>query len=115
MHIAMGLKKNLIFIVILVFIARNGKCLSSTCSTNTFHMDDGVADRTLEGRIIKNSTVVVWHSECFLECAMDCRCLSFVVCGKQCTLNADQKEMRNNKLESKKGCTYYEFRQEQVS
>ena len=91
----------------------NGK--SSACSTDAFHIKDGIAERALVGRTFKNSTIDGWHSECFLECTMDCRCLSFVVCGKQCQLNADKKEMRNNSLEIKKGCTYYDLHIEQVN
>jgi hypothetical protein len=43
-------------------------------------------------------------SECFVECSVDCRCMSFGVCENSCQLNAGSRKLVKNSLRHKAGC-----------
>ena len=105
----MTLRQALVLIAVLTVFEDNSKCSSSFCSNNHFHIKDGVDDRILEDRIFKTIKIRDYRSECFVHCTMDCRCLSFNVYDQQCQLNADKKDMKNNSLKIKHGCSYYDL------
>ena len=105
----MVFKLAVVLMALLLIPKEYGVCSCPTCSSSSFNIKDGIKDRTLEGRVVKALTIDDYHSECFLKCSLDCRCLSFNVCGKQCQLNADRQDMKNNSLKIRRGCAHYDF------
>ena len=81
----------------------------NNCNKLAFSVKWGVEDRVLDDdRELKNNTVKS-DTECFVECSLDCRCMSFSVCGSSCHLNARSRNLIRGSLLRKPGCRYYDF------
>ena len=87
----------------------------NTCGQIDFNVEQAVHGRFLDDGRMLTTKIVKSDAECFLECSLDCRCLSFNVCGKSCQLNAGSRKLAKNSLRRKPGCHYYDFPPSEVS
>ena len=85
------------------------------CRQIDFNVEQGEQDGFLhDGRNLATKFVKS-DSECFVECSLDCRCMSFSVCENSCQLNAGSRQLVKNSLRHKPGCRYYDFPPFEVS
>ena len=87
----------------------------NTCGQIDFNVEQGVQDRFLDDGRNLATTIVKSDSECFVECSLDCRCISFSVCENSCQLSARSRQLVKISLRHKPGCRYYDFPQFEVS
>ena len=97
------------FIVIIVQCSQDPARVCNKCSKLLFNVKWGLENSILDdGRELKNMTIRS-DTECFAECALDCRCMSFSICGNSCHLNAGSRSLGRGSLFYKSGCRYYDF------
>ena len=87
----------------------------NNCGEIDFNVEQGVQDRFLDDGRKLMTKIVKSDSECFVECSVDCRCMSFSVCENSCQLNAGSRTLAKNLLRHKPGCSYYDFPPFEVS
>ena len=97
------------------FIRFSSTVTCNTCGQIDFNIEQGVQDRFLDDGRKQATKIVKSDSECFVECSLDCRCMSFSVCENSCQLNARSRTLVKNSLRHKPGCRYYDFRPFEVS
>ena len=106
----MVLKEAAVMMALLLVFEKKGSGSPPSCSSDSFYIEDFVNDHSLGTRTFATSTMVEdGNTDCFLKCTKNCKCLSFNICGRQCQINADRKEMKNNSLTMKYGCIYYDI------
>ena len=90
------------------FLTRGQTC--NPCGLAHFNIEQAVQDSFLvdEGRNLA-AKIVQSDSECFAECSLDFRCMSFSVCENLCQLNAGSRYLVKNSLRPRPGCRYYDF------
>ena len=99
-----------IFLKIFLKISTGFDQTCDTCGRVEFSIKQAIQDRFLndDGRILATK-IVKSDTECFGECALDCRCISFSVCDQSCHLSAGSRKLAKNALRQKLGCRYYDF------
>ena len=97
------------FIVIIVQCSQDPVRICSKCNKLFFNVKWGLENSILDdGRELKNITIRS-DAECFAECSLDCRCMSFSVCGSSCHLNGGSRNLVRGSLFHKSGCRYFDF------
>ena len=98
-----------VWFVIFLEISTGFDQTCDTCGRIGFNIQQAIQDRFLnDGRILA-AKIVKSDTECFGECALDCRCISFSVCDQSCHLSAGSRKLAKNALRQKLGCRYYDF------
>ena len=106
---------NSVLFLLLVGISTGFDQTCNTCDQIDFNVEQAVHDRFLDDGRNLTTKIVQSDTECFVECSLDCRCLSFSVCGKSCQLNAGNRKLAKNSLRRKPECRYYDFPSFEVS
>ena len=98
-----------VWFVIMVEISTGSGQACDTCGRIDFNVEQAMQDRFLnDGRTLATKTLKS-DTECFEECSLDCRCMSFSVCGQSCHLSAGSRMLVKNSLRHRPGCRYYDF------
>ncbi len=105
--------------VIILLVLLSVPCTQSSCHENYlpggYYFTTGrnmVEDHSLYGHVFKKFTVSM-PVECFSKCRYDCHCISFnyltTVNQDNCELNEENKHLKPNALQRKKGSQYYDL------
>ena len=98
-----------VFFLFLVKVLTGFDQTCNTCGQIDFSVEQAVQDRFLDDGRTLATKIVKTDAECFGECSLDCRCMSFSVCGKFCHLSAGSRTLVKNSLQHRPGCRYYDF------
>lgn len=99
----------------LAHLSRTFQQHCNSCTRIEFNVKDGVPDKIFPADRVYEMKAVQSITECFVECSLDCRCMSFSVCGMSCHLNSGNQNLTRSPLVHKPGCRYYDFPSPKVS